>query len=99
MTDREPNARIQWRDKTILLYLDDRLTKRTFEITKAISDEAEGAKTKDQLRLGVNRAALANELEVVTFAADGGHSDPLEMLVTIGLRPQPRPSAASVFDR
>jgi hypothetical protein len=99
MTDREPNARIQWLDKTILVYLDDSLTDRAFYIAKAISAESEHATTKEELRRGVVRVALANELELVTFAADGGHRDPLEMLVTIGLRPQPRPSERTVIGR
>ena len=99
MADRQPNAAIQWLDKTILVYLDDTLTDKTLDIAKAISDEAERAQTKDKLRMGVNRVALANELTVVTFAADGGHGDPLEMLVTIGLRPQQKPSEPVVFGR
>ena len=99
MTDRKPNARIQWLDKTILVYLDDSLTDKAFDVAKAISEEADRAQTKDQLRLGVNRVALANEMTVLTFAADGGHGDPLEMLVTIGLKPQPKPSEPVVFGR
>ncbi len=99
MTDRKPNARIQWLDKTILVYLDDRLADRAFDIAKAISDESDLAKTKEELRRGVTRVALANELELVTFAADGGPGDPLEMLVTVGLRPQPGPSDPTVIGR
>ena len=99
MTDLQPNARIQWRDKTILVYLHDSLADRAFDITQAISDESERATTKEALRRGVVRVALANELELVTFAADGGAGDPLEMLVTIGLRPQPTPSEPTVLGR
>ena len=99
MTDRKPNASIQWGDKTILVYLDERLTDRAFDIARAITDAADRAKTKDQLRRGVTQVALANELELVTFEADGGHGDPLEMLVTIGLRPGPRPSEPTVTGR
>lgn len=99
MTDREPNARIQWQDKTILVYLDDSLADRTYDIANAISDESEHAHSKEDLRRGVVRVALAHELELVTFAADGGHRDPLEMLITIGLRPQPKPSEPLVTGR
>jgi hypothetical protein len=88
MTDREPNARIQWQDRTILVYLDNTLADRTSDIASAISHEANRATTKEELRRGVTRVALANDLELLTFAADGGHYDPLEMLVTIGLGPQ-----------
>jgi len=97
VTDRKPNATIQWLDKTILVYLDDSLADRTFDIAKAISEESDRAKTKEDLRRGVVRVALANELELVTFAADGGAGDPLEMLVTIGLRPQPKPSEPTIL--
>jgi hypothetical protein len=82
-----------------MLYLHDSLADRTFDIAKAISDEADRAETKDQLRLGVNRVALANGITVATFAADGGHGDPLEMLVTVGLTPQPRPTPPTVLRR
>ena len=99
MADRKPNASIQWLDKTILVYLDDSLTAKAFDIAKAITEEADRAQTKDQMRFGVNRVALASDLTVVTFAADGGHGDPLEMLVTIGLRPQPKGSQPTVLGR
>ena len=72
MADRKPNATIQWLDKTILVYLDDSLADRTFDIAKTISEESDRAKTKEDLRRGVVRVALSYELELVTFAADGG---------------------------
>lgn len=99
MTDRMPNAKIEWQDRLILVYLDDRIADKNYEIASAITAEADRAATIEELRRGVVRVALANELELVTFAADGGHKDPLEMLVTIGLRPQPKPSEPTVFGR
>lgn len=77
MTNLDPNARIQWQDKTILVYLDDKLADRSADIATAISDESERATTTDELRRGVKRVALKYELQLLTFAADGGHYDPL----------------------
>lgn len=97
MADRKPNATIQWRDRTIRVFLDDRLKSNEFDVAKAIAEASESATDKEQLRRAVTKVALANNLELVTFAADGGHLDPLEMLVTVGLRPAPKPSSPTII--
>lgn len=96
MVDRQPNVTIEWRGRWIRLFLDDRILARSHEIAAAIADAAARSETKEQLRRAVTQQVLGLDLEMPTYADDGGHYDPLEMLVTIGLRPAPEPTPPHV---